>query len=490
MPISFRGTLLELPFSETTIGGSTSLFDYRSASYFDPLSLYIYCTPFLRRGEKTENIHDYMKILRDEVNLASTPTDALAKAIELTAIIHESRHFHDVLCTPYGFQTFMYSNFNFAQYFSQAFLSALREREIHSASTTHSNSKETIDDMKDDAVVTAINLTNSPIVILADHETEADFYEVVITGIHRPIRFPGLYVNFTDENGVPYRAIWPLNFTLIAECLAMMEQQGYFRDIDEDLSAQYVTLVREQNPLGPYLPIFISYIRSAKRLGFQVPSDGYLYAACSRSLYVSWFQDKATNRICAAGWELVSLLDGCPLETGEPDDNWPSRPDYDEIIERAKHITEYLLDYNSEYLDEIHRIVNKYLINPINEIKSRSIQPCSRQGYTLLQSVLPQPAVVFWSDGDAVVHDKQLYKFTMSLIFGRGAFLDLVRGDTLTCPVQHDFTRHLFGEHNFPHGEMCSDGISNGTCGKCTINSAYEGPDCVWRNHISELISH
>lgn len=495
--LGFKGKDLVVPFSKTTISqGQWKFGEFSERSYFDPLALHIYCTPFVKKGEKLTTAAEMFSSLKNTYESAGSKPQGLAAVLKMTASLHEYRHAHDLLCTPYGIRTFLYSQHNNS--FRQLFWASSdvnREAWIKAYSSANIDDDVTLSDKTElsfvihHEILEAINLQKRPIIILRGHEFSCDYYRLKITELSSEYTVPCVFINGITTDGDKYHAVWAVNFTTLTECLAVMFQEMFLRSVDDELSDEYRLAIARDDPFGPYLPIMAAYIRAYKKHNIKKPSDDALFTACSRALFsTSLFHENENDEICGAGWDFVRLVDQVPIGDSSPTDLWKQGPD----IEHMKDFAESQLPAQgangSPYVKGVKSAVQDHLIKSLDVILEHpDIDYFTKEGFFALQGVLPQPPVVMYSDRDVVVTNNKLYGHMLNTIFWRHGFADYLAGEGFSCPVISERYKDLFTERNYPSGDICKSALAQKSCGACKELEKYEGPDCFWSDLLKEL---
>ncbi len=490
MPIKLRSKSFEVSILQTSIwSGTSKFFDPRSTSSFDPLSLHIFCTPPVPIGAKITSMDEFIEELELVKELGFNFERTVEELVKKTALVHEGRHFHDLLCTPYGINTFLKNYEAFARKCLIEQLSLIKEiEEQDGVSQVFSNSDEPLlTSFLQEHALNQLNLTKDPILWREGHEKEVDYYEITLTDLPTPVKIPCIFTNVLQPDGEKRTAIWPVNFTLITECLATIEQEEWIANVGKEYSERYRFMSRNSNPTGPYLPLLVTYIRANNRIENHEPHQAFLYSACSTALFTAdYLNTDEGQKFCTAGWELLAILDGCPSDDLSKEQDWPERPDYAKVRRSLETIAgRYLGD--DAVSRALHSIIQNYGLKTIDAISDHELNYNSNGGYLYFQQFLPNPPAIFFSDGGLQVNDRELYDFCITQVFMRDAYSQLAEGNGFSCPVRSGANTSIFGEHNYPSGETCTQAIATDTCGFWDAAQKYNGPICLWTSYIGQL---
>lgn len=434
----------------------------------------------------------YIHELIEETREFSTLEEKLDYLLKRTAVIHELRHFHDCFCTPYGFQILS------DQAFAYAMLHAVAQQIVGSRGISGLETRLPIlryiadpelpqplrpfwDVAARSLLRFQISRGSQPILQLSGLDYETDFYLVSFRdSFGYSHRIVCAHCNIMSE-GQGFHVLWPVNFTLIAEALALLEQESYLTSVDERLK----DTLRNRLKSGPntYIPMIATLVRILKNRGVRVVTDEFIYEVLYRSLFVNDrnFAEEDSGRPMSgsAGWEVVHQLENY-LEVSDGNTIWePPKLDRSEYIRNPELDLGMPLAF-SEY------VRGEYL-NKALQIEDRaSIPYTTKIGYTAYFSQMPRPPIVLDSERMLTVQDDHFYELWHNAMLYRAAVSAIWFRTIAVCPVRAPGTRYLYPrEYGLPSGDVCRKSLAEYKCGVWKPGTTYSAPVCMWTHYMS-----
>lgn len=470
-----------------------------SIASFDPASLMISGHPPNldnqgRAGIEVERLYDH---LRAGLNRCKTFEQRLGYLLRETAFVHETRHFHDLVCTPAGFQYFM----------SEWWVHNGALHELKGAKARGVSLSGRLVDSQDPSHRNAVDLLGSGLVyrmlFFADIPSQVisgagGEYDVVCAectdGVFAGSRIPMFPSNAMVDGKQTCVGI-PFGFRAITECSAVMAQNMIIRDLGQEYVDAYHKQLRSEHQ---YLVANFLFTRASKRRGTSEPfrDTEFLFKSMQTALAQqivfkpSGFLGEPFCR------ELASAVDN-------PEKHYQNS---------SQRYVEALSDFLPKSgviagadvtMDGFLFIVRDYALGCLRD----SIQLIqkdaekhavdSQDWYSVLGAArLPNPPFSIQGsrlgtayhllEDDGLPSAKLLFALWLWVMLRRILSEALV-GTTYTCPVQSAATRSMFQTHAGMPSRHCREGLAQKSCGSCNVGTDISGhPDCVWKNMLVE----
>lgn len=415
--------------------------------------------------------------------------DVLSYLTRRTAALHEGRHFFDCFCTPNGFDVFAEFSWAFAM-----FASIIKELTVW----TRENGKTLLfpveinfqlydlpknlvswwNHTKDHLFDIAVDIGHFPLTTLEGHDFENDF--TVARGqtcSGKKLLLPCVHINVFTDSGQQERVLWPVGFSLILECLAIITQGSMIGNYGHDMVMEFRKSFQRHGP-NPYTALIGALNRIFKSRGYLMPDDQDHYKVAFRSLFFRYndFINKSSRNKAPLGWSLMYVLEEY-VEIINGKLEWVG-PDLD----RSDHLR------NREDIQGLPNSLIYYIQERyFNKVMSANtpLEFDSQFGWMFLEKCDLTPPVIFVSDGDVIVKDQEFLQLWMNWFFIRDLVSSALSTDIFICPVLKPHTSWLFNK--IKPGPECH--ATEKTCGIWRPNTTYDGPKCMWSVHLKEIIN-
>ena len=414
----------------------------------------------------------------------------LEEAIKRTACIHEIRHCHDCFCTPIGvelFEDFVFAYVTFQTLMTEQMLSVSKGvAENHfpqpnpcDPSGRQGIARRFLSQAESLLQRLYLNLGPQPLIQIPGSDFEHDFYVVSFQDRQRHrYRLPCVSQNIVidDKHLI---VLWPLGFKLVVECLAFLQQEWYIKAVDESLGAQFRTVLRSQP--NPYLPMLTTFTRLFSKRGEHKADEAIIHECLIRSLFVTTRGMQNGSDIGVIGWELMRLIEQY-LDIEKVGVSWSPPP-----IDRSKWIRKPItLKFPLSLIEHVSR---EYLNPTLRIAEVNGVSFFSRDGYIAYFSQFPTVPLVFTSEGEVSVNDREFFELWGSwqlyrTIVHSGAF-----GGAYVCPARHPQARPFYERYGIlPSGPICTSNLSSFACGVWLPDTRYTGTRCAWTDGLINLM--
>lgn len=424
---------------------------------------------------------------------ADQSDDILSYLTKRTVAIHESRHFFDCFCTPEGFSLFkeycgiigMMGNIvrgvirwkhkegNKVEYpISKYFLQP----------DVPQNLKSWWEHSKDHLFSITIDVGYFPLKKLDGHDSINDF--TILSGRFvngKKFAVPCVHVNIINSSGKEERILWPVGFCLILECLSVITQGSFIADFGRELVFDFRKGFQKLGA-NPYTALIGTLNRVFKSRGYS-PDDNDHFKIAFRSLFlrVEDFIAKSSRNKAPIGWSLLLVLEDY-VEIENDKFKWVGP-----TLDRSEF--QHKTKYQKGLPDDLISYVEEMFYRKAMTTNTPFVEYDSMFGWLSLQDPIPNPPIIFVSDGDVIISDAKFFQLWINWFMIRELVSSAFSKECFICPVRNPETSWMFKSKKIQIDTQCIKSIKEDQCGIWMPNTDYTGPKCMWSEHLKQLFT-